>query len=205
MSFDQILDLTVVFFNFFSYTYIRSIYTRNRMWYEKHSNTRRTGGLGTPDRTEWSWGKKRLFLEGPYSSVRIIGMIVPAKSTLVRSGKSLRLGRMFCFVSIFVFYSYFFLIVHCSYVPIRTPFCCSSCFSGASSMQMILVLVGLHKVRDDRPQLAGTAPLRPGTEVHNIVFLWSSIQALFAFVCFSRATVYRCTVGFKLLRNWSSM
>ena len=55
-------------------------------------------------------------------------------------------------------------------------------------METFLVLVGLHKVRDDIPQLVGTVPLWTGTGVHASCFvLSSSIAALFRFLRISRA------------------
>ena len=70
----------------------------------------------------------------------------------------------------------------CSYEHLFIVF--PSCFSGASNMETFLVLVGLDKVRDGMPQLAGTVLLLTGTGVHAFVFciyLCSSSEAL---VCF---------------------
>ena len=37
-------------------------------------------------------------------------------------------------------------------------------------MEMLLEIVGLHKVRDDMPQLVGTVPLRIGTRMYAFLF-----------------------------------
>ena len=88
-------------------------------------------------------------------------------ATLV-SGNSLRLERMSFFVSI-VFqmrFFYTFCVLRTRTQSFLLFFLTRYSFSGARNMEMFLVLVDLHKVRDCMPQVAGTVPLRTGNEVH---------------------------------------
>ena len=58
-------------------------------------------------------------------------------------------------------------------------------------MEMFLVFVVLHKVKDDVPQLAGTVPLRTGTGIDAFLF-WICVlpsRCFFDFFWLSRATV----------------
>ena len=113
-----------------------------------------------------------MLLEGPYSNARIIGLIVPANSNLVLSGNSLCLERMSLFrFHFFNVYQVYVSLLFAFFVLISTCFIVfPSCFGGASNMEMFLLLVGLHKVRDGMPQLVGTVPLRIGTGVDALLY-----------------------------------
>ena len=52
------------------------------------------------------------------------------------------------------------------------------CFSGASNIDMLLLIVGLHKVRDGMSQLAGTVPF--------CVLVLGCTHSYFVFVFFHR-------------------
>ena len=57
-------------------------------------------------------------------------------------------------------------------------------------MEMFLVFVVLHKVKDDVPQLAGTVPLRTGTGIDAFLF-WICVlpsRCFFDFFWLSRAS-----------------
>ena len=57
-------------------------------------------------------------------------------------------------------------------------------------MEMLLEIVGLHKVRDDMPQLVGTVPLRIGTRMYAFLFRSCVFPSMrfFAFFWLSWAT-----------------
>ena len=147
---------------------------------KKHSHQENTDGLGTPNYTEWGWGQNHLLL----LLLRIMEQIVPANNNLL-SGNSLR-------IYIYTYFSFFAF-----FVPVRTFYCLSLFFSGASDMEMFLVLlVGLYKVRDGAPQLAGPVPLRTGTGVYSFLFCMCVLPSrrFFAWFWLSQVTVYWCTV-----------
>ena len=90
-------------------------------------------------------------------------------------------------------YIYTYLSFFAFFVPVRTFYCLSLFFSGASDMEMFLVLlVGLYKVRDGAPQLAGPVPLRTGTGVYSFLFCMCVLPSrrFFAWFWLSQVTVY---------------
>ena len=132
--------------------------------------------------------------KGPYRIIRTVGLIVLANSNIALSGNGRRLELVFVFVPLSktsTFSLNFAFLVH---VLVRTPFYCFSFVcSGASNVEMFLVLqswVRIRLVRDSMPQVAGTVPLGTDTGVHAFLFCSCVLQSRrsFAFCWLSRAT-----------------